>query len=89
MKKLIILALFAMAFASAPMAMAQETMYNAPAAGLPTLAGPQTDNFSATSMSDAQNICDQVASANNKISCTAIKNEANPQNAVSYHCDCK
>ncbi|MDA8155983.1 MAG: hypothetical protein M0Z52_05965 [Actinomycetota bacterium] len=90
MKKILVLAAFVLAFAFAPMAMAQDSgMMNAPAAGLPTLTGPQSDNFEAASNSDAQSVCDQVAGANNKTSCTAIKNEAPPENVVTYHCECK
>lgn len=91
MKRFIVLALFAAVFASAPMAMAQYTggIVNAPTSGLPTLTGTETGTFPAKDMTNAQVICDQVASANNKTGCTAIKDEANPTNQVSYHCECR
>ena len=89
-KKMLVLPVLAVILAFATAAIAQTEMYNAPASGqLPTLAGPQTSNFEAACLSDAQSVCDQVASDNNKTSCTAVKNEANPENVVTYHCDCR
>lgn len=90
MKKFMVMAIFAMFFASVPMAMAQDNggMMNTPSE-LPTITpAGQSSNFAADSLSDAQNICDQVASQNNQTKCSAIRNEANPTNVQTYHCNC-
>ncbi|MDA8155984.1 MAG: hypothetical protein M0Z52_05970 [Actinomycetota bacterium] len=92
MKKTLGLALLVLMFAFVPMVMAQGNdggMTNAPSAQLPELTGSQSGNFEASSMSDAQNICDQVASANNKVQCVPYRNEAAPTNVQTYHCNCK
>ena len=39
--------------------------------GLPTLSGDYTSTFQSGSMDSAQQVCDEVARANNKASCTA------------------
>ncbi len=41
------------------------------ATGLPTLSGDYTSTFQSGSMDSAQQVCDEVARANNKASCTA------------------
>ena len=51
---------------------------------LPTLSGDKTAEFSAGSQSDAQNICDQVASQNGKKTCVA--NHGSSMNM--WYCAC-
>ena len=62
-------------------------MSNAPGGGsyLPTLSGNRSSEFTASSQSDAQAICDQVAAKNNKSSCTAQKGTGMDM----WYCDCK
>lgn len=61
-------------------------MTNAPGGMmLPTLTGNKSSEFTATSKSDAQKICDQVAAQNGKISCEANSGTG----ANMWYCECK
>lgn len=58
---------------------------------LPSLTGEETERFNAASLSDAQKICDQVATANNRSKCAAkaieVSGTTQAQPSVFY-CDC-
>ncbi len=58
--------------------------------GLPTLTGNYTATFQSASMDSAQQICDQVARANNKASCTAASTMTKGTvTGNTYYCVCK
>ncbi len=58
--------------------------------GLPLLSGSYSDTFESSSMDSAQRICDKVASANNKASCTAMPTTTKgTMTGNTYYCVCK
>ncbi len=60
-------------------------MSNATGAYPPTLTGNRSTEFAASRQSDAQSVCDQVASDNNKSSCTAKKGTGTDL----WYCECQ
>ncbi|MDA8091447.1 MAG: hypothetical protein M0Z61_14660 [Nitrospiraceae bacterium] len=58
--------------------------------GLPLLSGSYSDTFESSSMDSAQQICDKVASANNKASCIATPTVTKgTKTGSTYYCVCK
>lgn len=58
--------------------------------GLPTLSGDYTSTFQSGSMDSAQQICDEVARANNKASCDAhVTITKGTETGNTYYCVCK
>lgn len=98
MKKIVLALVLALTFGFVSLSFAVDgpPATNTPGSSvLPSLSGEggaESDRFNATSLSEAQKICDQVASANNKTRCTArpieVTGTTQAQPSVFY-CECK
>lgn len=57
--------------------------------GMPTMRGDRTDSFSAAGQDAAQGMCDEVARANNRTRCTAVRAVETTRGEQEWYCQCE